>query len=176
MAKDDKEISEKDEEEIDQIIESGKEIELPEKIKKIKKIIEEKIEEKPEVPKIEEKKEEPQPKRILTAEDILTKSEKELREQMGEDLGKRDTRNMLKELKIIMAIMLGKDRNKELSQVLDTDKSFTSKKVKELEQKGLVKKEGKGKETRYEVDQFNVLKFLQSRVVIKWSEKKKPKK
>ena len=75
---------------------------------------------------------------------------------------------LVKDLKILTAISLGKDRNKELAKVLDTDKSFTSKKVKELEEQGLIRKEGEGKDVRYEVNEFNVMKFLQSRVVIKW--------
>ena len=86
----------------------------------------------------------------------------------GDDIKKREAHNTLKDLKIITAIMLGKDRNKDLSSVLDTDKSFTSKQIKNLEEKGLVRKEGEGKNVRYEIDKFNVLKFLQQRVVIKW--------
>ena len=84
------------------------------------------------------------------------------------DLKKRETHNALKDLKILTAIMLGKDRNKELSSVLDTDKSFTSKQIKSLQEKGLVRREGEGKNVRYEVDKFNLLKFLQLKVVIKW--------
>ena len=73
---------------------------------------------------------------------------------------------LVKDLKILTAISLGKDRNKELAKVLDTDKSFTSKKVKELEEKGLISKVGDGKETRYRINPFHVMQFLQSTVVI----------
>lgn len=73
---------------------------------------------------------------------------------------------LIKDLKIITAISLGKDRNKELAKVLDTDKSFTSKKVRELEEKGLISKVGEGKETRYRLNPFHVMQFLQSTVVI----------
>jgi DNA-binding transcriptional ArsR family regulator len=123
--------------------------------KEIKKILEE-VKEKASVSKI-------------TAKDLLEKSEEELKEKVA--LSKRETHNNLKDLKIILAVLLGKDKNKELSQVLDTDKSFTSKQIKELEEKGLIKKEGEGKNTRYTVDKFNVMKFLTTRVVIKWKEK-----
>ncbi len=78
---------------------------------------------------------------------------------------------LVKDLRIITAISLGKDRNKELAKFLDTDKSFTSKKVRELEQRGLIKKEGEGKETRYSLDIFNVMRFLQSRIIITSSKK-----
>ena len=73
---------------------------------------------------------------------------------------------LVKDLKIITAISMGKDRNKDLAKVLDTDKSFTSKKVKELEEKGLISKVGEGKETRYRLNPFHVMQFLQSTVVI----------
>jgi hypothetical protein len=73
---------------------------------------------------------------------------------------------LVKDLKIITAISLGKDRNKELSKVLDTDKSFTSKKVRDLEKRGLISKVGEGKETRYRLNPFHVMQFLQSTVVI----------
>jgi predicted transcriptional regulator len=73
---------------------------------------------------------------------------------------------LVKDLKILTAISLGKDRNKELAKVLDTDKSFTSKKVKELEEQGLISKVGDGKETRYRINPFHVMQFLQSTVVI----------
>ena len=73
---------------------------------------------------------------------------------------------LVKDLKIITAISLGKNRNKELAKVLDTDKSFTSKKIKELEEKGLISKIGEGKETRYRLNPFHVMQFLQSTVVI----------
>jgi predicted transcriptional regulator len=77
----------------------------------------------------------------------------------------------VKDLKIITAISMGKDRNKDLAKVLDTDKSFTSKKVKDLEERGLIHKEGDGKETRYRLNPFHVMQFLQSTVVIKSKKK-----
>ena len=86
----------------------------------------------------------------------------------SEEPKKRDEKKVMRDLKIITAISMGKDRNKELAKVLDTDKSYTAKRVKELEEQGLVRREGEGKETRYRVNEFNVLRFLQSRVVIKW--------
>ncbi len=90
-----------------------------------------------------------------------------VREIEAEDpLGKRDANKVLQDLKIITAISMGKDRNKDLAKVLDTDKSFAAKKVKDLEERGLIQKEGEGKETRYSVVNFNVFKFLQSKVVI----------
>lgn len=93
---------------------------------------------------------------------------------MGSDssLSKRDEKKLMRDLKIITAISMGKDRNKELAKVLDTDKSYAAKRVKELEDLGLVNREGEGKETRYRVNEFNVLKFLQSKVVIKWKKDK----
>jgi len=103
----------------------------------------------------------------VSAQELLDRSPEELEEQ----LGKREAHNLLKQMKIITAILLGKKKNKELAQVLDTDKSFTSKQIKSLEEQGLVKREGIGKEVTYEVDQFNVMKFLQGKVVIKWSTK-----
>ena len=84
----------------------------------------------------------------------------------------RETHNLLRSMKIVTAIMLGKDKNKELAQILQTDKSFTSKQIKELEEQGLVKREGEGRETKYIVDQFNLVKFLQTKVVLKWGTKK----
>ncbi len=83
-----------------------------------------------------------------------------------ETIGKREARKALQDLKIITAISMGKDRNKELARILDTDKSFASKRIKELEKRGLIQKNGIGKETRYSLVNFNVLKFLQSKVVI----------
>jgi len=74
----------------------------------------------------------------------------------------------LKRMKILTAILLGNHQNKELSRVLDTDKSFTSKQIKELEDEGLVKREIDGREVKYEVDKFNLLKFLSTKVTIKW--------
>lgn len=100
---------------------------------------------------------------ILTAQDVLDKSESEL-EKLG--VGKREANNIAQTFRIITAILLGKNRNKELAQTLQTDKSFVAKQVKELEERGLVKKEEDGREVRYVADQFNILKFLQSRVVI----------
>lgn len=79
---------------------------------------------------------------------------------------KRELDRMIKYMKILTAISLGKNRNKELAKLLNTDKSFTSKQIKELEKQGLVKRVGEGKETRYFLNQFNVFKFLQSKVVI----------
>jgi DNA-binding MarR family transcriptional regulator len=90
---------------------------------------------------------------------------------MEED--RREAKKLVRDLKIITAISVGKNRNKDLAKVLDTDKSFASKKVKELEKQGLIRREGDGKEVRYELNEFNIVKFLQSRVVIKWQEKKK---
>ena len=86
---------------------------------------------------------------------------------------RREAKKLVRDLKIITAISVGKNRNKDLAKVLDTDKSFASKKVKELEKKGLIRREGDGKEVRYELNEFNIVKFLQSRVVIKWQERKK---
>jgi DNA-binding transcriptional ArsR family regulator len=106
----------------------------------------------------------------LTAQELLDKPLHELEK----DLGKREAQNMLKSMKIVTAIMLGKNKNKELAQVLDTDKSFTSKQIKELEEQGLVTREGEGKETTYSVDRFNLMKFLESKIVVKWG-KGKPK-
>ena len=103
-------------------------------------------------------------KSTLTAHDILTKSEQELK---AIDVSKREAHNLLQDMRIITAILLGKKKNKDLSQVLQTDKSFTSKQIKDLEDQGLVKREGEGKDVNYEVDTWNVLKFLQSKVVIK---------
>ena len=70
---------------------------------------------------------------------------------------------------------MGKDRNKELAKVLDTDKSFTSKKIKELEKRGLIQKNGEGKETRYSLVNFNIFKFLQSKIVITVKKEKEVK-
>lgn len=111
-------------------------------------------------------------KPALTAHDILTKSEKELK---AIDVSKRETHNLLQDMRIITAILLGKKKNKELSQVLQTDKSFTSKQIKDLEEQGLVKREGEGKDVSYEVDTWNMLKFLQSKVVIKWKKEQEKK-
>jgi predicted transcriptional regulator len=112
-------------------------------------------------------------KPTLTAHDILTKSEKELKQIAEPD--KRESHNLLRDMRIITAILLGKKQNKDLSKVLDTDKSFMSKQISELEDRGLIKKEFSGREVNYEVDQFNVMKFLQTKVVIKWKSDKSKK-
>lgn len=87
-------------------------------------------------------------------------------EEAEEAVGKREAQKTLQDLKIITAISLGKDRNKELAKILDTDKSFAAKKIKNLEERGLIQKSGEGKATRYSLINFNVFKFLQSKVVI----------
>jgi len=89
---------------------------------------------------------------------------------MSDEKISRENKKIVRDLKIITAISIGQNRNKDLAKVLDTDKSFASKKVKELEEKGLIRKEGEGKEVRYEINKFNVMRFLQSRVVIKWKQ------
>lgn len=109
----------------------------------------------------------------ITAQDILSKSEEELKELIPEK--SRETHNLLKSMKIMTAIMLGKDKNKELAQMLQTDKSFTSKQINELEEQGLVKREGEGRDTKYVVDAFNLMKFLQTKVIIKWNKKDEKK-
>ena len=86
---------------------------------------------------------------------------------------KREAKKLMRDMKIITAISVGKNRNKDLAQVLDTDKSYAAKRIKELEQRGLVNKQGTGKEVRYSINEFNVLKFLKSRVIITWQEKEK---
>ncbi len=95
---------------------------------------------------------------------------------MPAEPGRREAQREDRDLRIITAIMLGKKRNKELAQLLDTDKSFAAKKVKELEEKGLIHKVGTGKDTRYEVNEFNVLRFLRAKVVITVGKKKKEEK
>jgi predicted transcriptional regulator len=105
----------------------------------------------------------------LTAQELLDKP----LEELEKDIGKREAQNLLKNMRIITAIMLGKNKNKELSRMLNTDKSFTSKQIKSLEEQGLIKRDGEGKETKYEVDRFNVMKFLESKIVIKWSKPQK---
>ena len=109
--------------------------------------------------------------KVLTAQDILTKSAEEL----DADTDKRELHNLLKRMKILTAILLGNHQNKELSRVLDTDKSFTSKQIKELEDEGLVKREIDGREVKYEVDRFNLLKFLSTKVTIKWKKEEEDK-
>ena len=108
--------------------------------------------------------EEPKPTQSITAQQLLEKSPQEL-EQLG--VGKREANNLAQTFRIITAILLGKNKNKDLAQALNTDKSFASKQVKELEEQGLVKKEEDGREVKYVVDPFNVMKFLQSKVIIK---------
>lgn len=93
-----------------------------------------------------------------------------------EDKPEVKSEKLVKDLKIITAISMGKDRNKDLAKVLDTDKSFTSKKVKELEEKGLISKVGEGKATRYRLNPFHVMKFLQSTVIITAKKKEEVKK
>lgn len=119
--------------------------------------------------KIEADVEATKPAAPIMAQEILEKPLQELKQEAN----KRETHNLLQDLRIITAIMLGKDKNKELSQALNTDKSFTSKQIRQLEDQGLVHRQGEGKETRYEVDRFNVMKFLESRVVIKWGKDEK---
>ncbi|MEK6923111.1 MAG: winged helix-turn-helix domain-containing protein [Nanoarchaeota archaeon] len=108
--------------------------------------------------------------KVLTAHDILTKTPEEL------DQGRRELNNLVRRMKILTAIMLGNHQNKELSKVLDTDKSFTSKQIKELEDEGLIKRETDGREVKYEVDKFNLLKFLNTKVAIKWKKEDEDKK
>ncbi len=98
----------------------------------------------------------------------MEKGEAELTEveQISEALKKRDLTKQVKDLKIITAILLGKNKNKELAQLLDTDKSFASRKIKELEEAGLITREGEGKEVTYGVNRFRVMDFLTRRVVI----------
>lgn len=106
---------------------------------------------------------------ILT--NISTEELKKKQELARQGLEKltREEKKALRDLKILTAISLGMDRNKEIAKLLDTDKSFASKKVKQLEDRGLVYKEGEGKEVRYKVNQPSVLKFLTSKVHIKYS-------
>ena len=70
---------------------------------------------------------------------------------------KREAKKLMRDMKIITAISVGKNRNKDLAQVLDTDKSYAAKRIKELEKRGLVNKQGTGKEVRYSINEFNVL-------------------
>ena len=79
---------------------------------------------------------------------------------------KREVRNFIRDLKIITAISLGKNRNKDLAQFLDTDKSHAAKKIKELEEKGLVTRVGDKKNIVYKLNQSAVIRLLQSRVII----------
>lgn len=109
------------------------------------------------------------------AEKFLTNkiSKKELEEKEAlakQALSKltREEKLALRDLKIITAISIGKTRNKEIAKLLDTDKSYTSKRIKALEEQGLVFKEGDGKNTRYQVNQPRVLRFLTKKVSIKY--------
>ncbi len=88
----------------------------------------------------------------------------------------RDEKKEISKMRIITAISLGKDRNKEIAKFLDTDKSFAAKKVKELEEEGLVVKEGEGRHTRYRLNKFNALTFLKSKVIITKGGKKDERK
>ena len=89
------------------------------------------------------------------------------------DSQKRQTYNLVKKLKILTAILIGKNQNKELAKILDTDKSFTSKQIKELEEQGLITRIKQGREVRYEVNEHAVLKFLTSKVIIRWKKEDK---
>ncbi len=100
-------------------------------------------------------------------------------EENEEDSEKKLSRKEKKEIskmRIITAISLGKDRNKEIAKFLDTDKSFAAKKVKELEDEGLIIKEGEGRHTRYTLNKFNALTFLKSKVIITKGGKKHERK
>ena len=90
---------------------------------------------------------------------------------MSEEKLSREEKKVLNDLKIITAISIGQDRNKELAKVLDTDKSFASKRVNQLCEGGLVIKEGEGKDVRYSINRNRVLDFLQSKVVLRWEKK-----
>ncbi|UCD03999.1 MAG: winged helix-turn-helix transcriptional regulator [Candidatus Woesearchaeota archaeon] len=79
---------------------------------------------------------------------------------------KRDANNFIRDLKIITAISLGKNRNKDLARFLDTDKSHASKKIRELEEKGLVTRVKERRSVTYRVNHSAVTRLLQSRVVI----------
>ena len=93
----------------------------------------------------------------------------------NEEKMSRAEKKLLNDMKIITAISLGHDRNKELAKLLDTDKSFASKKVRKLCEGGLVFKEGEGRDTRYVVNRNRVLEFLKSKVVLKWQKKEEIK-
>ena len=106
------------------------------------------------------------------ADDFLANiSQEELRKKQelalkGLEKLSREEKKALRDLRILTAISLGMDRNKEIARMLDTDKSFASKKIKQLEARGLVYKEGAGKEIRYKVNQPKVLGFLTRKVHI----------
>ncbi|MBD3263050.1 MarR family transcriptional regulator [Candidatus Woesearchaeota archaeon] len=115
----------------------------------------------------------------ITAHDLLTKSEEEIKEKAEQQKQSMDTRErhkLMKNMKILAAIMLGKKSNKELAKVLDTDKSYASKQIKKLQKEGLVHKKGEGRKTEYEVNEFNFINFLTSKVKLRWGGKKKSKK
>jgi len=109
------------------------------------------------------------------ADDFLANiSQEELRKKQelalkGLEKLSREEKKALRDLRILTAISLGMDRNKEIAQMLDTDKSFASKKIKQLEERGLVYKEGAGKEIRYKVNQPKVLGFLTRKVHITYT-------
>lgn len=84
----------------------------------------------------------------------------------AEKRGKREASKFIRDLKIITAISMGKNRNKDLAHFLNTDKSHASKKIKELEKKGLVYKEGERRNIIYRVNQSAVTRLLQSKVTI----------
>ena len=79
---------------------------------------------------------------------------------------KRDANNFIRDLKIITAISLGKNRNKDLARFLDTDKSHASKKIRELEEKGLVTRVKERRSVTYRVNNSAVTRLLQSKVII----------
>lgn len=79
---------------------------------------------------------------------------------------KRDANKFIRDLKIITAISLGKNRNKDLARFLDTDKSHASKKIRELEEKGLVTRVKERRSVTYRVNNSAVTRLLQSKVVI----------
>lgn len=80
--------------------------------------------------------------------------------------GKRDANNLIRDLKIITAISMGKNRNKDLARFLDTDKSHASKKIKELEEQGFVSRVKERRSVFYRVNTSAVARLLQSKVVI----------
>lgn len=94
-------------------------------------------------------------------------------ENYQEENLEKDEKKVVRDLKIITAISVGKDRNKDIAELLDTDKSFASKKINKLCEEGLIFKEGEGKDTRYRLNPSRILGFLQRRVVIKWERKEK---
>lgn len=87
-------------------------------------------------------------------------------EEETEKTGKRQANKFIRDLKIITAISMGKNRNKDLARFLNTDKSHASKKIRELEKKGLVQREGEKRNIVYRVNHSAVSRLLQSKVVI----------